>query len=466
MALSAAESLEFVLTTDQISIGSADGNDFIVRDDTVSSRHARLWRRVDEYRVADLGSHNGVYLNGRRIDRAETLRDGDQVSFGNAAFRFLLDGNAARRTRTRAASATAIATILALLVGGFGLARFLINFDQLERAAEEQGAALTEAAPSSASNLEAMRHFVGGVVHPGSGGEAETGSPAATPEPVPGEDPAEVEAWLGPLNRYRAMAGLSPLSASPLLHRGDYLHSRYLVKNFGTSIAGGINLGPWMHAEDPGKPWFSKEGLAAARTSNVSESWHPRGDPNPSWAIDNWMQVPFHRLAILNPDLKKVGYGTYCENHICIAALNIASTPPMTSVPTPLPKPIEFPPDGTSFPVGDFGVEWPNPLSSCADYAAPTGLPITLQLGHLVAPGFSDYSLKSGTMNGAALAACAFDANTYVNPDPGTQMIARAGLRNAGAIVLVPRRPLTAGRYSVSITAGGHQYQWSFSISG
>jgi hypothetical protein len=38
-------------------------------------------------------------------------------------------------------------------------------------------------------------------------------------------------------------------------------------------------------------------------------------------------------------------------------------------------------------------------------------------------------------------------------------------LGNAGAVVIVPRRPLTPGAsYQVSATVGSRQYKWSFTV--
>ncbi len=336
-----------------------------------------------------------------------------------------------------------------LVVAGFAISKFVLNFDQLQRLAEENSRTI---ATQTSAPADSARLY----------GNA---SPAATPEAVPSADPAVVEAWLGPLNRYRAMVGLSPVAADPRLSRGDFLHSHYLVLNYGRQLPD-LQLGSQAHTEDPAKPGFTTEGLAAAGASDVDWMWDPRRIPQSSWAIKNWMQVPFHRVQIINPNLHSVGYGTYCQGGICIASLDTGSDiDPLSSIPSPWPKPVEFPPDGSVMDGGAFSGEWPDPLTSCAGYTSPAGLPITLELGQLVVPGFSDYSVRSADANGASLAACAFDANSYVNPDPAAQATGRGVLRQFGAIVIVPRRPLSLGRYTVAITAGGQRYSWSFAIA-
>lgn len=53
----------------------------------VSRKHARLSMASDgEVEVLDLGSRNGTFVNGRRVERA-SLRDGDELRFGEAVVR-------------------------------------------------------------------------------------------------------------------------------------------------------------------------------------------------------------------------------------------------------------------------------------------------------------------------------------------------------------------------------------------
>jgi orotidine-5'-phosphate decarboxylase len=70
-----------------LTIGRGPGNDVVVAALGVSKRHAELRRAPDgRYAIIDLGSHNGTYVNGIRVDQAE-LAEGDIVSIGHAAFR-------------------------------------------------------------------------------------------------------------------------------------------------------------------------------------------------------------------------------------------------------------------------------------------------------------------------------------------------------------------------------------------
>ncbi|MER5484261.1 FHA domain-containing protein [Streptomyces sp. NPDC002812] len=70
-----------------VRIGRAPDNDFVIDDLVVSRHHAELRARPDgRYEIADLGSHNGTYLNGARLTGAAAIGEGDIVGIGHSAF--------------------------------------------------------------------------------------------------------------------------------------------------------------------------------------------------------------------------------------------------------------------------------------------------------------------------------------------------------------------------------------------
>ena len=74
------------LPTRTVRIGRDPGNDLVVDDLMVSRYHAELHAHADgSYEIVDLGSHNGTYLNGLRVDRAD-IRPGDIVGVGHSDF--------------------------------------------------------------------------------------------------------------------------------------------------------------------------------------------------------------------------------------------------------------------------------------------------------------------------------------------------------------------------------------------
>jgi pSer/pThr/pTyr-binding forkhead associated (FHA) protein len=63
-------------------IGRSRDCDIVVRDPTVSRAHALVAVAGGRVTVQDLGSSNGVSVNGQRIGGEVELADGDQVRLG------------------------------------------------------------------------------------------------------------------------------------------------------------------------------------------------------------------------------------------------------------------------------------------------------------------------------------------------------------------------------------------------
>jgi len=73
--------------TGRTRLGRNEDNDIVLRDLNVSRKHAEVRQIPGGFEVADLGSANGTYLNGKQITRA-TLSPGDLVSIGRYQFVF------------------------------------------------------------------------------------------------------------------------------------------------------------------------------------------------------------------------------------------------------------------------------------------------------------------------------------------------------------------------------------------
>jgi uncharacterized protein YkwD len=439
---------DFALIRDKVSIGSAAVNDLVIEEETVSRRHASLLRHGGELRLSDLGSTNGTYLNGRRVTSPTVVHGGDELRFGSVCYMVRDDPASAGRSPHVTTIAAAVAI---LLVAGFALTRAVISRDQFKRTAQG-GRTKEQQKPAVVGNRTASAQSPSATVT-----EAADGKPAITPPMV---------AWLGLLNYYRSLAGIPPVEADAELSAGDAAHARYLVKNYGKDR--GHGLGAAAHSEDPAMPWYTASGYAAAAASNVNEEYDSKpGRFDAAKAIDGWISIPFHRLWILNPGLRRAGYGQYCEAGACAGALNVLSgADPMLVTPKTLERPIEFPPDGTTLKLRSAEDEWPDPLTACPGYVPPMGLAITLQLGALTEAKLSAFSLTLNGRDPEAIEACGFDAGSYVNPDPAQQRRVRDILRDFGAVVVVPRAPLRPGIYAVSITAAGRLYAWSFRVTG
>jgi pSer/pThr/pTyr-binding forkhead associated (FHA) protein len=71
----------YLLDTDLSTVGRHPESDIFLDDITVSRRHVEFRRSEDAFRVHDVGSLNGTYLNGDRVDDA-ALQNGDEVRIG------------------------------------------------------------------------------------------------------------------------------------------------------------------------------------------------------------------------------------------------------------------------------------------------------------------------------------------------------------------------------------------------
>jgi hypothetical protein len=79
----------FELNSAQLTIGRGNQNDIpIATDEYASARHARFEPRQDGVWVQDLGSTNGTFLNGTRLDRPRRLAQGDVVRVGETDLRY------------------------------------------------------------------------------------------------------------------------------------------------------------------------------------------------------------------------------------------------------------------------------------------------------------------------------------------------------------------------------------------
>jgi hypothetical protein len=69
------------ITSPKVVLGRSREAEIRVADANVSRRHAELRQEGASYWIVDLGSTNGLEVNGKRVDRAR-LRDGDRILLG------------------------------------------------------------------------------------------------------------------------------------------------------------------------------------------------------------------------------------------------------------------------------------------------------------------------------------------------------------------------------------------------
>ena len=72
---------------EELTVGRAPTCTIGMPDDTfVSQLHARVFRDAGTTMIEDLGSTNGTYVNGKRVEAPERLTKGDRVQIGSTVF--------------------------------------------------------------------------------------------------------------------------------------------------------------------------------------------------------------------------------------------------------------------------------------------------------------------------------------------------------------------------------------------
>jgi pSer/pThr/pTyr-binding forkhead associated (FHA) protein len=71
------------LVRDEITIGRQEGNTIRLTERNVSRRHARLVKENGHVLIEDLGSYNGVRVNGEKITGPTRIKEGDLVEIGD-----------------------------------------------------------------------------------------------------------------------------------------------------------------------------------------------------------------------------------------------------------------------------------------------------------------------------------------------------------------------------------------------
>ncbi len=79
---------KFAVADARVTIGRHPDSDFFLDDVTVSRRHAEVRQVDDGYVLVDVGSLNGTYVNGERVERVD-LHDGDEFRVGKYVIVFV-----------------------------------------------------------------------------------------------------------------------------------------------------------------------------------------------------------------------------------------------------------------------------------------------------------------------------------------------------------------------------------------
>ena len=76
------------LSDEVVTVGRGQESTIFLDDVTVSRKHAEIVHGDRGYRIRDVGSLNGTYVNRVRVDAVD-LRNGDEIQVGKYRFKFV-----------------------------------------------------------------------------------------------------------------------------------------------------------------------------------------------------------------------------------------------------------------------------------------------------------------------------------------------------------------------------------------
>src|SRR5208283_5644850 len=117
VSICSSDSREYPIDRQTVAIGSHPSNDVVLDDTTVSRRHATITRKPGRFELADLGSTNGTFVNGRRAGKPIALKSGDEIKFGSVRIAF--DPASVPKRMRRG-----FAIMMAMFLAGFMLSRY------------------------------------------------------------------------------------------------------------------------------------------------------------------------------------------------------------------------------------------------------------------------------------------------------------------------------------------------------
>lgn len=80
--------LSLAIRDRRYAAGRADSCDLVLASEHVSREHAAFIRRWDGVDLIDVGSRNGLLVNGKQVSGEKRLADGDRITVGTVVLRF------------------------------------------------------------------------------------------------------------------------------------------------------------------------------------------------------------------------------------------------------------------------------------------------------------------------------------------------------------------------------------------
>ncbi|MFT7621079.1 MAG: hypothetical protein ACI9WU_000240 [Myxococcota bacterium] len=261
---------------------------------------------------------------------------------------------------------------------------------------------------------------------------------------APADADAEQLEALWWVNTYRAHAGLEALDQVAGLNASAAAHATYLVDN-----PAAYNEGMSPHEQAEGLPGFLAvfhwQRMLAAGYSGEPFSEVIDFRASPAAAVTRWVETVYHRLPLLHPEARHVGYGRAQRGASRVDVLDIGAG---DGTRWHIPGGAMWPPDGAQDVVLSWnGAETPRPPVPAGGF--PSGPVISLTFGAGQAPMVAAHALVN-TQTGQLV------AHTLLEPANDDLMAFY------GVVTLYANAPLAPGvRYQVRLsgTANGAAFE-------
>lgn len=92
---------EYYVRRDEFIIGRSPECDLVINETTVSGKHSKITKVGEQFEIADLGSTNGTFVNGVKVD-VKRLRTDDNIKFDVYEFRYINPAEVKRTVMSQA----------------------------------------------------------------------------------------------------------------------------------------------------------------------------------------------------------------------------------------------------------------------------------------------------------------------------------------------------------------------------
>lgn len=97
LLLQGGEATPYEIAGGEVVLGRHPECSIQINSNMVSRKHARVFSHDDGFVIEDLGSGNGTFLNGKKLEAATKIKDGDRIKLGPILLRFEDPDNPASR---------------------------------------------------------------------------------------------------------------------------------------------------------------------------------------------------------------------------------------------------------------------------------------------------------------------------------------------------------------------------------